>query len=152
MGRVEAIDVDRNICGAGANRFTDDSYGFRPAHLLVVIVGDDREARVDAILNIVGAEPSTAQTQLNRPCRIDELFLMDAAHEGRVIDFIAAELVKCVGMGIDMENADGAVFCNRAQDRRWNRMVTANRNWTNVIRLESGKKIFNLLNGQIFGV
>ena len=120
------------------------------AHLFVLVHRDDAVADVIAVLDIFGRKAAAAHTYLNGTFGINQPFLVTAAHESRMVDLVATDLIQRIGVGIEMQYANRLIDCECPQDRQWNGVVATARDRHNVCGFHLAEKILDHVDRLIF--
>ena len=125
IGGVQHVDVEAHIGGSVA----DDPAGFRHDGLVALLHhlfdAHHADAHLLAPLEVVEVIHRAAQPDLDRALGVQHAFL-DGAPEGRAVGvFEAAEIaVIKIGVGIEVDHADGLLLAHRAQHRQRAEMIT----------------------------
>ena len=123
-GRVDAIDVERQVHRATADLFAHFGHQ-RFQRLVPALFGlDYTEALTAAPVEVIGGVALGAQADLHHALAVEQAFFHGTAEGGAMGDLLAEHVVVDVGVGIDVHQADLAVFLvQRAQDRQGDGVV-----------------------------
>src|SRR5215467_5040998 len=134
---VEPVDVQRYVDRPRAQHAAHMTDHLLPAHLLVIVVGDNGEAQLPAAASVVSAELGAAKAELHDALGVEQALLGRAPEGRRVVDPRPVELVVRVRVGDYLEHAQRPPVEKAAQDRQRDDVVAANREWHDVVLVQA---------------
>jgi hypothetical protein len=122
---IQPVDVDGDVGRAIGEHALDFLDHRCPSQFLVLVHGDHSQTGLLAVPDVVVTVAGAAQADLDHPGRIQQPLLDGPAHEGRVIDLGAHEVVEGVGMRVDLQHAHWPLVRDCPQDRQRHRVIAA---------------------------